>query len=193
MALSGINKSGYIWNGSSFDQIGNQTVTSLGDYALLSPTSQTITNTTLTNPTINGAVLSGIFSGSMNLTGRLDTVNLRESFADLTITTNLTVMNFNETNIGFVANAPSANFTLNITNVPTDNLKTISVTIMVTQGATGYIPNVLQIDGSAQTIKWLAGVTPTPTSSAGKVDFFNFTIIRRSSAWTVYGNASLNF
>ena len=129
----------------------------------------------------------------MNLTGRLDTVNLRESFADLTIATNLTVMNFNEANIGFIASAPSANFTLNITNVPTDNLKTISVTVMVTQGATGYIPNVLQIDGSAQTIKWLAGVTPTPTSSVGKVDFFNFTLVRRSSAWTVYGNASLNF
>ena len=186
-------KAGYIWNGTSFDQIGNEAVATLNDYAKLSPTSQTITNTTLTNPTINGAVLSGIFSGSMNLTGRLDTVNLRESFADLTITANVTVMNFNETNIGFIASAPSANFTLNITNVPTDNLKTISVTVMVTQGATGYIPNVLQIDGSAQTIKWLAGVTPTPTSSLNKVDFFNFTLVRRLSAWTVYGNASLNF
>jgi hypothetical protein len=198
-------KAGYIWNGTSFDQIGNQAVATLDDYAKLSPTSQTITNTTLTSPTINGATLSGTFAGSttfsgsntqsgnLAVTGRLDVLNLREDLSDLTISANLTTMNFNLTNIGFIATAPSANFTLNLTNVPTDNGKTMSVTLMVTQGATGYIPNVFQIDGAAQTIKWLAGVTPTPTSSAGKVDFYNFTITRRSSAWVVYGNASLNF
>lgn len=172
---------------------------------------QTLTNKTLTSPTINGAVLSGTLSGSHTLsgnttfsgsnthsgnlavTGRLDTLNLREDLSDLTITTNATTMNFNLTNIGFIATAPSANFTLDLTNVPTDNGKVITVTLMVTQGATGYIPSIFKIDGTSQTIKWLAGVAPTPTSSAGKVDFYNFTITRRSSAWTVYGNTSLNF
>ena len=192
-------KPAYIWNGTSFDQIGSQAVSTLNDYAKLSPVSQTITNTILTSPTINGGALSGTFSGNhtlsgnLNVTGTLDSVSLREQFSDLTITSNVTVMNFLETNIGFIASAPSANFTLNLTNVPTDNNKAITITLLVTQGATGYIPNVFQIDGSAQTIKWLSGVTPTPTSSAGKVDFYNFTVTRRSSAWTVYGNASLNF
>ena len=53
-------KPAYIWNGTSFDQIGNQAVASLDDYALLSPVvSQTITNTTLTSPTVNTPTVSG--------------------------------------------------------------------------------------------------------------------------------------
>ena len=50
-------KPAYIWNGTSFDQIGNQAVASLNDYALLSPVvGQTITNTTLTAPLTTVAI-----------------------------------------------------------------------------------------------------------------------------------------
>lgn len=199
-------KPAYIWNGSSFDQIGNQAVASLNDYALLSPVvGQTLTNTTLTSPTINGATLSGTFSGTktisattdhsgnLNVTGRLDTEEIREAVNDATITTNVLTANYNNGTIWFVGTAPSANFTINITNLPSDDNKAVTVVAMVTQGATGYIPNALQVAGSAQTIKWLGGTTPTPTSSAGKIDVFNFTLIRRSSAWTVLANSSLNY
>ena len=52
-------KPAYIWNGTSFDQIGNQAVASLNNYALLSPVvGQTITNTTLTSPVVNSPVTS---------------------------------------------------------------------------------------------------------------------------------------
>lgn len=43
-------KPAYIWNGTGWDQIGNQVVDTLEDYALLNPSAsanQTITNTTL--------------------------------------------------------------------------------------------------------------------------------------------------
>ena len=74
-------KPAYIWNGSSFDQIGNQAVASLDDYALLSPVSgQTLTNTTLSSPIINTPTISSAgesgtisgtrtYSGAITLTG----------------------------------------------------------------------------------------------------------------------------
>ena len=80
-----------------------------------------------------------------------------------------------------------------MTNVPTDNGKAITVSIIISQGATGYVPGTLQIAGVGQTIKWIGGAAPTPTSGAGKIDIFNFTLIRRSSAWTVLANANLNY
>jgi hypothetical protein len=64
---------------------------------------------------------------------------------------------------------------------------------MVTQGATGYIPTTMTINGNATTIKYAAGINPIPTSSNGKIDIFTYVIIRRSSAYTVLGSANLNF
>jgi hypothetical protein len=66
--------------------------------------------------------------------------------------------------------------------------------VFTTQGATGRIPATLNINGSAQTIRWGYGVTPTPTSSAGKIDIFAFTFMRTSGgSWIVYGTTALNF
>lgn len=75
-------KPAYIWNGTSFDQIGNQAVASLDDYVLLNPVvGQTLTNTTLTSPTItspqissatiNGATESGTIGGTRTHSGSI--------------------------------------------------------------------------------------------------------------------------
>jgi hypothetical protein len=196
-------KPAYIWNGTSFDQIGNQAVANLNNYVLLvgaqTVSDKTLTSTILTSPTINGATLSGTLSGdptlsgNVSVTGRLDIQDVRETVNDGTITTNVLTLDYPAGTISYIPTAPTANFTVNITNAPTDNGKAITIVVMVTQGATGYIPNVLQVAGSAQTIKWLGGTNPTPTSSAGKLDIFNFTLIRRATAWTVLGNSALNF
>ena len=191
----GLADKGRIWVNEATDNA----VLNVNSYALLSPVSQTITNTILTSPTINGATLSGTLSGNptlsgnVSITGRLDLEDIRETVNDITITANLATLDYSTGTIFYINTAPSANFTVNITNAPTDNGKAITIVVVVTQGATGYIPNVLQVAGSAQTIKWLSGSAPTATSSVGKLDIFNFTLIRRSSAWTVLGNAALNF
>jgi hypothetical protein len=191
----GLADKGRIWVNEATDN----SVLNVNSYALLSPVSQTITNTILTSPTINGATVSGTFSGNTtftgntNITGRLDLEDVRETVNDGTITANVLTLDYSAGTICYIPVAPTANFTVNVTNAPTDNGKAITIVIMVTQGATGYIPNVLQIAGSAQTIKWLGGTNPTPTSSAGKLDIFNFTIVRRATAWTALGNAALNF
>ena len=206
-------KPAYIWNGTGWDQIGNQAVASLDDYALLNPSAsanQTITNTTFTsaslvsaslvNGDISGTIsgtktISGTttHSGNLEVTGRLDSTDIREQVSLGTISSNILTANYPDGTIYFISSAPSANFTVNVTNVPTDNNKAITIVVLVTQGSTGYIPSALQVGGAAQTIKWIGGTAPTPTSSAGKIDVFNFTLIRISSAWTVIGNSSLNF
>jgi hypothetical protein len=70
----------------------------------------------------------------------------------------------------------------------------MTVNVFVTQGSTGYIPTTLQIAGTTQTIRWSEGLAPVPTSSAGKIDIFSFTLQRTSGgAWIVYGSSTLNF
>ena len=88
----------------------------------------------------------------------------------------------------FYHSSISNNFTANFTNVPTTNDRAIGVSLVLAQGGTGYIVNVLQIDGSTQTIKWVNNITPTGT--ANKVDIVGFSLIRTGSAWTVLGQYS---
>lgn len=82
----------------------------------------------------------------------------------------------------------AASFVANITNVPTTDSRTIMVMLVLTQGSTAYIPSALQIDGAAQTIKWLSSTVPT--GNASKTDLIAFTLLRVSSTWTVLGSLS---
>lgn len=118
---------------------------------------------------------------------------MTETVTDYTLSSNVLTMSIGTSNIGFIATAPTANMTFNFTNAPTTNGQSITMTVFVTQGATGYYPSTVQIDGAAQTIKWAGGTAPTPTSSAGKIDIFTFTLLRRGSAWSVFGTAITNF
>lgn len=196
-------KPAYIWNGTGWDQIGNQVVDTLDDYALLDPSAsanQTITNTTLTSPNITSAsVVNATISGSVDvtadisITGRTDLQEVRETVNSVAVSGSVLTADYSTGNIFYVIASISSNFTVNVTNVPTDNDEAITIVLLLTQGATGRLPNVLQIDGTPQTIRWLGGNTPTPTSSAGKIDIFNFTLIRTGSSWIVLANSSLNF
>lgn len=79
-----------------------------------------------------------------------------------------------------------ANFTANFTNIPATDMRGISVTLIIAQGATPYIPNAVQIGGVAQTINWQNGVTPP--GLANKKDMVNFLLIRINDIWTVTGS-----
>jgi len=71
---------------------------------------------------------------------------------------------------------PTANWTANVSNIPSVNNRTTVVTFIITQGATAYVPNVFQISGSAQTVKWVGGGVPLGT--IGKIDVVSYSIIR---------------
>jgi len=196
-------KPAYIWNGTGWDQIGNQVVDTLDDYALLDPSAsanQTITNTTLTSPNITSAsVVNATISGSLDvtadisITGRLDVAELREEVLSSSISASVLTANYEDGLIHHVVSPPTANFTVNVTNVPTENNKSFILSILVVQGTTGYIPDAIEVDSVSQSIRWPNNTAPTPTSSVGKIDSFVFTFIRLSNSWIVLGNSNLNF
>jgi len=147
--------------------------------------------------TANGGITSSgtvTLTGGVSMSGTVDVQELRESVVDVTLSTNAGTLDWTAGNIYYVSNAPTGNMTFNATNVPTDNSKIMTINVMVVQGATGYVPGTFQIGGTSQTIRWAGGSAPTPTSSAGKIDIFSFTMQRTSAgAWIVYGSAALNF
>jgi len=134
------------------------------------------------------ALAGATFTGAVNLE------EIAEKTVDITLSTNVATLDWTSGNIYYIATAPSAAMTFNVTNVPTTVSKIMTINVFVVQGSTGYIPSTFQIGGVGQTIKWVGGSAPTPTSSAGKTDIFSFTMMRTSGgAWLVYGAVSLNF
>jgi uncharacterized membrane protein YphA (DoxX/SURF4 family) len=77
----------------------------------------------------------------------------------------------------------STDFTANFTNVPTTNDRTISTALIIEQGATGYIPTAVQIDGVSQTFVWEDDIVPEP--SINSTDVVSFILLRSGGAWTV--------
>ena len=76
-------------------------------------------------------------------------------------------------------------WTANFINLPTEDGRAITATIIVEQGPTGYIPNLIQIEGVTQTVKYSNG---TFSPSTNKVDIIGFSFIRLSGSWVqVFG------
>lgn len=88
----------------------------------------------------------------------------------------------------FYHTSPAANFTCNFTNVSTTNDRVLVAALVISQGATPYVPTAVQIDGSAQTIKWISSTAPTGTAS--KIDIISFSLLRSGGAWIVMGQNS---
>jgi hypothetical protein len=148
------------------------------------------------DPTFSGTpVFSGnpSFTGTPTFTGGVRVQEMIEDVVDAALSSNVATIDYNLGGIFWTTSTPSANMTWNITNAPTTDGRVFTINVFVTQGSTGYIPSTFTINGSAATIKWAAGVTPTPTSSSGKIDVFTLSIVRRSSAYTIFGSANLNF
>jgi len=147
------------------------------------------------NPTFSGnPVFSGTpsFTGTPTFTGGVRVQEMIEDIVDVSHTSNVITLNYNDGNVFWLTNSQTANTTINVTNAPTTDGRIFTVNLFITQTATGFLPSTFQIDGSGQTIKWISGVVPTPTSSNSKIDIFSFTVVRRSSVYTVFGSATLN-
>ena len=140
------------------------------------------------SPTFTG---DSVFS-NVQVDGIFDVQEIREKITNLSIVSGSATANFTDGALFYISSSPSANFTLNVTNVPNVSLRSQTISVVVTQGSTGYIPNVFLLDGVSQTIRWLNGSAPTPTSSSGKIDIFNFTIFRTSSSTIIIANSNLN-
>jgi hypothetical protein len=152
-------------------------------------------NTTATTVNFAGAATTlamGTAAGNTTVSGTLTTNVIRETPTTATVTTNAITVNLNASSSIQKVTGLTGNLTVNVTN-PLLTAGIYTLTIMVTQGATGYYPSVLNITAAAQTIKWQGGTAPTPTSTAGKIDLFSFILSYDGSAWTVFGSSNLNY
>ena len=131
-------------------------------------------------------------SGDLTVTGKLSVQESSDDTNDFTVVSNAITLDYTAGNVFYYAGGATANWTLNLINVPTTDNKMLSISIVHPQGAAGYYPSVVNVNGAGTTLRW-AQSTPVPTSSSGKIDIFTYTFIRRSSTWTTLGNASLNY
>ena len=124
---------------------------------------------TITTPTMSGATkMAGVhekFSSFASLSG---VVSLDASTSQI-----------------FYITTPGDNWTPNLLNLNLTSTYATAVTFVISQGATAYYPNALQIGGVAQTINWQGNQTPTPT--ANRVDTVTFSIFNNSGTYTVLG------
>jgi hypothetical protein len=147
------------------------------------------------NASISGsASITGNASvtGDLTVTGLFSVNEIIESIPSVSLVSGSVSVNFVTANNYYVPSA-SANFGVILTNLPTTEDRTTGISLMVVQGATGYYPNAISINGANQTIRWSGGSVPTPTSTVGDIDIFNFTFIRKSSSWIVLGSSNTDF
>jgi len=131
---------------------------------------------------------------SLEISGRTDVSEIRETVSSVSISTGVLTCDYTSGCVFYIASMSgvTANFSVNVTNVPTDNNYAITISIIVNQGATGRYPSSLTINsGSSETIKWVNNTAPSV--NANKIDIYNFTLIRVSSAWVILGSASNNY
>jgi hypothetical protein len=151
---------------------------------LLADNSGIVRVSSLIGTAITGTVLaSNITATSITALGILDSLTVAgkttigqtlEVYRSISTATGVVTHDCTSATI-FLHTAPMANWTANFTNVDTIPNRVISVALLITQGTTSYIPNVVQVNGAAFTINWQGGVTPT--GNANKKDLVNFTLV----------------
>jgi hypothetical protein len=110
-----------------------------------------------------------------------------------------------EYGFNFIHSAAAANWTVNLTKTktPADNHGnmannvggvwgsgySVQVKILVTQGATPYMPTALQVEGTALTIDWEGGSAPSGTSNGKDLVTFNIYHGATLGASTVLGSS----
>lgn len=136
---------------------------------------------------------STTFNSDVTILGGLRMQELVEDVVDVAHSSNVVAMDYNAGSVFWITNAPTGNMTWNISNAPTTDGRTFTVTGFHTSGGTASYPATLNVNGAGVTIKWFGAQTPTATATSGRIDIYNFTLIRRGGSWTALGNASLNF
>ena len=89
-------------------------------------------------------------------------------------------------NIWNITSTVSGNWTAALTNVTLSSGQATNVTLIITQGATAYIPTALTVNSTSVTINWQGGTAPT--GNASKKDVIAFSILQTgASTYLVFG------
>jgi hypothetical protein len=148
---------------------------------------QTYANTNLI--TVN-ANITTIAAGNLNVTGTTNVAPISEKFVANTnpaLQANVAI-DFTQTAIVYVSGA-TGNITANVQNFSIPSGTISCVTVWMSQGSTPYIANLIQINSSVRTIKWLRS-SVAPSGNANKEDVISFTILNNAGTYTVLGQLS---
>jgi hypothetical protein len=85
----------------------------------------------------------------------------------------------------FYHTSPAANFTADLTNLSLGSGYATTVTLVIAQDASAYIPTAVQIGSVTQTIRWQGNSIPTGT--ANRTDVVAFSIINNGGTYVVLG------
>lgn len=177
--ISGANITGNLYgNGSAISSLNASNITGQVSNALVAGTVYTNAQANITSVgTLTSLTVSGLSTFGTSA----------ENFTALSGATGV-VAHDTSTAGTFYHTTPAANFTVNFTNVPTTSSKIIVLVLVIAQGASVYLPTVMQIDGTTQTVVWSGG--SAPTGNANKYDVISYSLFRIGSTWTVFGSAS---
>ena len=143
-----------------------------------------------TSPTITGGTFAGGTFTTPTITSILETATVSATAA--TGTVNFDVLT--QAVLYYTTNA-SANWTLNVRGNSGTTLNSVmaigqslSVSFLVTQGATAYYNNAFTIDGASVVPKWQGGTAPAAGNASG-VDIYTYAIVKTASAtFTVFAS-----
>ena len=154
---------------------------------------------TLAGANIAVTTAANSFTAKQTFTGA--TASLASAFINATETSTISAtaatgtINYDVTtqSVLYYTTSASANWTVNIRGNATTSLNTLmstndslTVVFLVSQGATAYYNNALQIDGNSVTPKYQGGTAPTSGNASG-VDAYSYTIVKTgSAAFTVF-------
>jgi hypothetical protein len=140
--------------------------------------------------TLSLGVVNGVIQTT--LAAALEKVTISATAATGTINYDLSTQSI----LYYTSNA-SANWTVNIRGNSGTTLnsmmatgQSVTMTFLVTQGATAYYNSAVTIDGASVTPKWLGGSAPSAGNING-VDVYTYTVIKTgSAAYTVFASQS---
>jgi len=154
---------------ASFEEL---TVTGTSNLQQVISTTASFEDLTVNGPTNIQQVVETLTTATAVIAGSPSTFNL----------------NFDDGSI-FYIEPEGDNFVANYLNLPVTDNRIISTTIIISQTASAYIPNVVYINGDIIPISWSGG--SLPTGNANQTDIVGFSFMRIGATWSkVFGQLS---
>jgi len=122
-------------------------------------------------------------ASNLNVAGPIENMSIVASAATGTLNMDVTTSTF-----WYYTTSATGNFTLNIRGNANSTLnallatgQSISLVLLVTNGAAAYYLSAINIDGAASTPKWLNGVSPSAGGASG-IDAYSLTVVKTENA-----------
>lgn len=199
-AGNAVNGSGGLITYSSYAPASGKTLTVSNSITLAGTDSTTMTFPS-SSATIAGLGVAQTFTGTQTFAGSSSVIaaifNDAAEVATVSATAATGTINYDvstQSVLYYTSNA-SANWTVNFRHSSGTSLNTamstgqaITVAFLVTQGASAFFNNAVQVDGSSVTPLWQGGTAPT-TGNTSSVDVYTYTIVKTgNAAFTVFAS-----